>query len=180
MHSSSSPQSSWTIVGIGIRVAQDVGAHRRKVYNAPLSVESELWKRAFWYDTSMPIASHTADEILGFLLLWIDLAVLRLGGHVLSRMRSKRPLHFSFFVSGLIVFTSSFDLELPLEVDDDFWEHPDPAKAFKQPPGLPCSIAYFNSFLKLNQILAFALRTIVSKLKSYPSNHNTDRSLVFY
>lgn len=48
LHSSSSPQSSWTTVGIGIRVAQDVGAHRRKVYNAPLSVESELWKRAFW------------------------------------------------------------------------------------------------------------------------------------
>ena len=36
------------MVGIGLRLAQDVGAHRRKVYNAPLSVESELWKRAFW------------------------------------------------------------------------------------------------------------------------------------
>lgn len=36
------------MVGIGIRLAQDVGAHRRKVYNTPVSVESELWKRAFW------------------------------------------------------------------------------------------------------------------------------------
>lgn len=36
------------MAGIGVRLAQDVGAHRRKVYNAPLSVESELWKRAFW------------------------------------------------------------------------------------------------------------------------------------
>lgn len=48
LHSSSSPQASWTMIGIGIRLAQDVGAHRRKVYNAPVSVESELWKRAFW------------------------------------------------------------------------------------------------------------------------------------
>ena len=49
LQGSSSPQSAWTMIGIGIRLAQDVGAHRRKVYNAPLSVESELWKRAFWY-----------------------------------------------------------------------------------------------------------------------------------
>ena len=34
---------------MAIRVAQDVGAHRRKVYNPIPSVESELWKRAFWY-----------------------------------------------------------------------------------------------------------------------------------
>ena len=63
----------------------------------------------------------------------------------------------------------SFDLELPLEVDDEYWEHPDPTKAFKQPPGIPCSISYFISFLKLNQILAFALRTIVST--SQPHYH---------
>ena len=62
-----------------------------------------------------------------------------------------------------LVHASSFDLDLPLEVDDEFWEHPDPAKAFKQPPGVPSTLSYFNSFLKLNQILAFALRTIVSR-----------------
>ena len=36
------------MTGIGIRMAQDIGAHRRKVYSAGPSVESELWKRAFW------------------------------------------------------------------------------------------------------------------------------------
>jgi len=45
---SSAPQACWTMVGIGIRLAQDVGAHRRKVYNHQLTVEDELWKRAFW------------------------------------------------------------------------------------------------------------------------------------
>ncbi|KAI6025452.1 fungal-specific transcription factor domain-containing protein [Pisolithus marmoratus] len=48
LQGSSAPQACWTIVGIGIRLAQDVGAHRRKVYNASLTVEGELWKRAFW------------------------------------------------------------------------------------------------------------------------------------
>ena len=36
------------MVGIGIRLAQDVGAHRRKVYGPELTVEDELWKRACW------------------------------------------------------------------------------------------------------------------------------------
>ena len=34
--------------GVGIRFAEDVGAHRRKVYSATPRVEDELWKRAFW------------------------------------------------------------------------------------------------------------------------------------
>lgn len=35
------------MIGIGIRIAQDVGAHRKKAPNPP-SVEGELWKRAWW------------------------------------------------------------------------------------------------------------------------------------
>ncbi|KAF7353494.1 hypothetical protein MSAN_01539000 [Mycena sanguinolenta] len=34
------------LVGIGLRLAQDVGAHRRR--EGQPTVESELWKRAFW------------------------------------------------------------------------------------------------------------------------------------
>ncbi|KAK0185007.1 fungal-specific transcription factor domain-containing protein [Armillaria mellea] len=45
---SSVPQLGWTIVGIGIRLAQDAGAHRQKANNAPNTVEAEMWKRAFW------------------------------------------------------------------------------------------------------------------------------------
>jgi hypothetical protein len=45
---SSAPQASWSIIGVGIRMAQEVGAHRRRVYdNAPCAY-NELWKRAFW------------------------------------------------------------------------------------------------------------------------------------
>jgi len=56
---------------------------------------------------------------------------------------------------------SSFDVDLPIEVDDEYWEHPDPEQMFKQPPGKPSVVAWFNNYLKLSRILAFALRTIV-------------------
>jgi hypothetical protein len=36
------------MIGIGIRLGQDVGAHRRKVYNAATAIEDEQWKRVFW------------------------------------------------------------------------------------------------------------------------------------
>jgi hypothetical protein len=53
---------------------------------------------------------------------------------------------------------------MAMEVDDEYWVDPDPDKTFKQPPGKPSSISFFNAFLKLHQIAAFALRTIVSSL----------------
>jgi len=36
------------MVGMGIRLAQDVGAHRRKPWTPEWTVEDELKKRAFW------------------------------------------------------------------------------------------------------------------------------------
>ena len=56
--STSAPQACWTMVGIGIRLAQDVGAHRRKIRKVPSPastaseakerIEEELWSRAWW------------------------------------------------------------------------------------------------------------------------------------
>lgn len=40
------PQGTWALVGVGIRMAQEVGAHRRQT--RPHTVEAELWRRAFW------------------------------------------------------------------------------------------------------------------------------------
>ncbi|KAF7349016.1 Zn(2)-C6 fungal-type domain-containing protein [Mycena venus] len=45
---SANPQACWTLVGIGLRLAQDIGVHCRKAHVEPPSVESELYKRAFW------------------------------------------------------------------------------------------------------------------------------------
>ncbi|TFK95352.1 hypothetical protein BDV98DRAFT_402010 [Pterulicium gracile] len=39
---------SWTMVGIGIRRAQAVGAHRWQTFGTEKAVERELWTRAWW------------------------------------------------------------------------------------------------------------------------------------
>jgi hypothetical protein len=48
LQGSSVPQTCWLIIGVGIRLAQDVGAHRRKVYGSKPSVVREQWIRVFW------------------------------------------------------------------------------------------------------------------------------------
>ena len=35
-------------MGLGLRMAEDVGAHRKKVYHSTPSIEDELWRRAVW------------------------------------------------------------------------------------------------------------------------------------
>jgi hypothetical protein len=55
----------------------------------------------------------------------------------------------------------SIDLELPLEVDDEYLTL---EAGFAQPPHKPSRMAYFNYAVKLSQILIGALRTIVSAL----------------
>lgn len=63
--------------------------------------------------------------------------------------------------SSVILTPPSFDIDLPVECDDHYWEHPDPELAFKQPEDKPCSVSFFINYLKLYHIQAFALRTIV-------------------
>jgi hypothetical protein len=58
--------------------------------------------------------------------------------------------------------TSSFDLDLPADCDDEYWENDDPTLAFKQPPRKPSKIGFLISLIKLTQIHASSLRTIVS------------------
>lgn len=57
---------------------------------------------------------------------------------------------------------ASFDLDMLVECDEEYWEHPDPEQAFKQPPGIPSRAAYWIATMKLTDILGFAHRTIVS------------------
>jgi len=62
----------------------------------------------------------------------------------------------------------SFDLPLPVDCDDDYWDSMQPDKAFKQPAGQPSRISAFICNLKLSKILGFALRSIVCwSLTSY-------------
>jgi hypothetical protein len=65
----------------------------------------------------------------------------------------------------LITGAISFDVDLPTDCDDEYWETEDPTLAFKQPPGKPSKVAFFISLLRQQEIVAFALRTIVSAVR---------------
>ncbi|KAH9910329.1 fungal-specific transcription factor domain-containing protein [Epithele typhae] len=130
LQGTSAPQACWTIIGIGIRMAQDVGAHRKKVYSSTPTIEEELWRRAFW---SLVAMDRTTSFSLG------------------------RPC---------AIQDEDFDADLPTECDDEYWVASDAGPAFKQPPGTPSKITFFNCFVRLHQILAFAMRTIYSINKS--------------
>ncbi|KAF9482139.1 hypothetical protein BDN70DRAFT_875432 [Pholiota conissans] len=59
-----------------------------------------------------------------------------------------------------------YDVDYPIECDDEYWEPDDAEQAFKQPSGKPSTITAFVRILKLFEILAFALRTLYSTRKS--------------
>ncbi|KAG9032774.1 hypothetical protein FRB95_001034 [Tulasnella sp. JGI-2019a] len=40
--------TAWLVNGSGLRFAEDLGAHREKVYAPTQTLENQLWKRAFW------------------------------------------------------------------------------------------------------------------------------------
>ncbi|KAJ3999586.1 fungal-specific transcription factor domain-containing protein [Lentinula boryana] len=121
----SSSDSMWTILGLGIRIAQDMGLHRKKKRRPEglttwRTVESELGTRAFW------------------MLLNFDVMV-----------------SFSFGRPRATT-NEDFDLELPMECDDEYWESPNS----EQPTGVPSRICFFVHFCKLMEILGFAQRAI--------------------
>ncbi|KAE9406990.1 hypothetical protein BT96DRAFT_986942 [Gymnopus androsaceus JB14] len=55
---------------------------------------------------------------------------------------------------------ADYDLEFPAEVDDEYWLHPDPEQAFKQPVGRPSTVACWIHHLKLLDIFGVAQRSI--------------------
>lgn len=113
-------KQTWTITGIGLRRAQDVGAHRWQTFGTEKSAERELWVRAWW---CLVVLDRVASASMG------------------------KPC---------ITDGWDFDVGLPTECDDEFWEHPDPQQCWKQPEGTPSKISYFISHIKQTQILASA------------------------
>ena len=73
LRGSSAPQASRTLTGVGLRLAQDLGAHRKKMYDPKPNEEQELMKRAFWF----VYASHHVTPLLTRIydcrsLMWLD------------------------------------------------------------------------------------------------------------
>ncbi|KAI0703341.1 fungal-specific transcription factor domain-containing protein [Cerioporus squamosus] len=121
---------SWFYLSVGVLKAQDVGAHRRKIYGRKPTVEEELWKRAYWH------------------LVAFD----RIGSMLIGRPCCSRE--------------EDLDLDLPLEVDDEYWENDDPELAFRQPEGKPSVVSGFVHWIKLSHIVAYALKTLYTPSKS--------------
>lgn len=89
-----------------------------------------------------------------------------------SKTKSELALLFILVVptcANLHVLFPSSDVGFPVEVDDEYWPHnsTDPAFVPTQPAGIPPRAAFFNCYLKLIQILGFALRTIVSATTAF-------------
>jgi hypothetical protein len=76
--------------------------------------------------------------------------------------------------TGTLVIDSesfSFDVDYPLDVDDEYWDTGNPQTDFKQPPGKPSKIAMYISLLSLERIVASAIMNVVSC--SVPRLHDT-------
>ncbi|KAL0060683.1 Gypsy retrotransposon integrase-like protein 1 [Marasmius tenuissimus] len=72
----------------------------------------------------------------------------------------------NFFGRPSAMRDEDFDLELPVECDDEYWENEDPEKAFQQPPGKPSAVSSFIATIKLCEILAMVLRAMYPLKKS--------------
>ncbi|KAJ7730830.1 fungal-specific transcription factor domain-containing protein [Mycena olivaceomarginata] len=128
LKASTMPHAWWTLTGVGLRLAQDIGVHRSKARIEVPSVERELFKRAFW------------------MLVYLD----RLSSCILGRLSS--------------INHDEFDVEPPIECDDEFWEHP--TRPFQQPAGVPSQITFFNMLMRLSNILSFILKMLYSLHKT--------------
>ncbi|KAK7438632.1 Gypsy retrotransposon integrase-like protein 1 [Stygiomarasmius scandens] len=53
-----------------------------------------------------------------------------------------------------------FDLEFPIECDDEYWEAKDESQAFVQPAGQPSLVSFWSCYLKLVEIIGFAQQTL--------------------
>ncbi|KAJ7282709.1 fungal-specific transcription factor domain-containing protein [Mycena rebaudengoi] len=59
-----------------------------------------------------------------------------------------------------------YDIDYPVEVDDEYWENVDPEKRFLQPPGKPSMYTFLTLYLKLIEILGLTHKNIYSPQRS--------------
>ena len=83
----------------------------------------------------------------------------------ISAAREVRLLHDFVTQNTDLLALLSFDLDLPIACDDEYWETGDPATAFKQPPGHPSKIEFFNHYLKLMEIYTATFSAVVCLLR---------------
>jgi hypothetical protein len=152
-------------VGFGLRLAEDIGAHRHKNWTTMLTAEEELEKRAMWY---VAFRRHLFGIILNpistRMLLMFDTQLSCALGRPRSVNQRECVPSICLRDKGLSSVSSSMDIVFPEERDDDeYWEACDPER---QPVGRPSKISYFVTALSLNRIVQFAMSTLVSSSPS--------------
>ncbi|PPQ71792.1 hypothetical protein CVT24_006143 [Panaeolus cyanescens] len=65
------------------------------------------------------------------------------------------------------------DVDLPVECDDEYWD-----KGFRQPAGKPSTITYFNCYLRLMDIMAYAMRLIYSIKRPDSKTGRSDQQII--
>ncbi|RDX40755.1 hypothetical protein OH76DRAFT_1412738 [Lentinus brumalis] len=132
LQGSAAPQANWPLIGYALRMAVDVGAHRKKMYNAKFTIQDELWRRVFW-------ALVVFEWLTGY-------------GY-------GRPI---------FLHDDDIDVDLPTEIDDEYWPTSASDGPPRQPEGKPSKVAVFVALIRLTRILASALRTIYPIKRSKP------------
>jgi len=66
------------------------------------------------------------------------------------------------FISSSPHHLFSFNLELPIDCDDEYWPADDESEGFKQPPGKLSKLTMFILTIKLFHLQADMIRAIVS------------------
>ncbi|KAJ7646785.1 fungal-specific transcription factor domain-containing protein [Roridomyces roridus] len=61
-----------------------------------------------------------------------------------------------------VMTDDDYDVDYPLQVDDEYWDHFDPQRKFQQPAGKPSQSAFITAYIKLMEILGMAQKTIYS------------------
>ncbi|KAJ6514359.1 fungal-specific transcription factor domain-containing protein [Mycena vitilis] len=176
----SSPRTCWTLVGFGMRLSQDVGAHRFKGevgarYRRRLALYSKMQggggeERESEREKEKEKAAMFEQELekrAAWVLFLFDAQISTALGRCIALQ------------------SHDFDIEMPLIVDDAYWDPSNPSPTsltssmptssssaastptlFKQPPGVPSTLAYFNCMLQLNRILSFSCKILYSTNRS--------------
>ncbi|KAG8740587.1 hypothetical protein FRC10_004124 [Ceratobasidium sp. 414] len=183
----SASDAAWTILGIGIRLSQDIGAHRKKDEN---TIENELYKRSFCLLTTEALA-HFPDALVPDPPLPLTrVSAYGNSPHITKpstlpkfRFRQIHILHSPIIHLAVVGRAGSFievfvtspisgtlgrpsamqdidsDLENPIEVDDEYWPV---GGEPDQPPDEPSKVAYFSGLIGLSRVLGRAQQTVVS------------------
>ncbi|KAF9568045.1 hypothetical protein CPC08DRAFT_487594 [Agrocybe pediades] len=168
-----------TCLSAGWKYFVQVPVHRKRIFYETTIYDLQYYALATLYlvGTSIP---HAAWNIIG---LGLRCAIER-GIHRRQPPHKKPTAEYELWKRSfwcLICFdrmTSAFvgrpcsisdedfDVDYPIECDDEYWETGDPDRDFKQPPGKPSTMASFLCLIKLYEIVNYALRTLYSTKKS--------------